>query len=168
MGSNSSNSIDRNDYAQTLTRLLLITDPLRLSHAIWYGRPFMATLTAADALMPKDSYPNSLLAQLAHHIPSMLLSLFESSIAMWKARCTKLIHPPVPLPLVRINASALRRLRSRQGYHRPTTSQTQTSQTSSLSSLPTPTHSQVSLAPRSTTPLFSPSVGLNIDLSERS
>ena len=74
------------DYAQTLTRLLLIPDPQRLSHAIWYGRPFMATLTAADALMPKESYPSSLLAQLAHHIPSMLLSLFESSIAMWKAR----------------------------------------------------------------------------------
>ena len=40
------------DYAQTLTRLLLIPNPQRLSHAIWYGRPFMATLTAADALMP--------------------------------------------------------------------------------------------------------------------
>ena len=44
------------DYAQTLTRLLLIPDPQRLSHAIWYGRPFMTTLTAADALMPKESY----------------------------------------------------------------------------------------------------------------
>ena len=114
----------------------------------------METLSAADALMPKGHYPSSLLAQLAHHIPSMLLSLFESSITMWKARC-KLIHPPVPLPLVRVNASALRRLRSRQGYYRSTTPQTQTSQTSSLSSLPTPTHSQVSLTPMSTTPLFS-------------
>ena len=113
------------EYAQTLTRLLLITDPQRLSHAIWYGRPFTATLKAADALMPRALYPSSLLAQLAHHIPSMLLPLFEGAIDMWKLRC-KLIHPPTPLPLVRIHTATLRRFHQRQRHPRSTPSHSHT------------------------------------------
>ena len=110
--------------------------------------------------MPREKYPSSILAQLIHHIPSMLLHLFEGSIAMWKLRC-KLIHPPNPLPLVRISTSALRKLRARQRYRHFST-QSQSVSALSLSSLPTPTHSQTSISPspssrsgRYSPPLFS-------------
>ena len=97
------------DYARTLTRLLTIPDPSRLSHAIWLGRPFLSTLLAADDLMPRDHYQGAILSQLAYHLPSFLLALFEGVIELWKTRC-KLIHPPDPLPLVRIPRASLKKL----------------------------------------------------------
>ena len=131
-------------YAKTLTRLLAIPDPNRLSHAIWLGRPFFATLEAADHLMPQPHYHSSILSQLTFHLPTFLLALFEGVIDIWKTRC-KLIHPPKPLPLVRISSKSLRHLRKRQRTIRTFLSPTQSQQSSIPSSMPTPSSAQFSV-----------------------
>jgi hypothetical protein len=105
------------EYARTLSRLLSIPDPSRLSHAIWLGRPFLSTLKAADDLMPRAQYQGALISQLAYHLPFFLLTLFEGVIDLWKTRC-KLIHPPDPLPLVRIPKATLNQLRKRRRVHK--------------------------------------------------
>ena len=38
-------------YAQVLAHLLTVSDPSRQSHAVWLGRPFLATLKLADQAM---------------------------------------------------------------------------------------------------------------------
>ena len=100
-------------YAKTLARLLAIPDSTRLSHAIWLGRPFLATLKAADNLITQKLYQSSILSQLIYHLPTFLLVLFEGVTDIWKSRC-KLIHPPEPLPLTRLSPTALRQVRTRQ------------------------------------------------------
>ena len=131
--------------AKTLARLLLIPDPSRLSHAIWFGRPFRSTLMAADELMPRPRYPGAILSPLAHYLPVFLLPLLEGAISLWKLRC-KLIHPPEQLPLVRLSAQALRRLHARQRKRAAPTSSTQSQRSKAPSSLPTIGTSQSGLS----------------------
>ena len=121
-------------YALNLIQLLQIPDATRLSHAIWLGRPFLATLEAADELMPRKSYPSSTLAHIHHHLPTLLLALFEGAILLWKLRC-KLLHQPAPTPLAVVPQSRWHLLRRQQlSRLAPTPSQAG----STLSSLPTP------------------------------
>ena len=84
--------------------------------------------------MPRKSYPSSTLAHIHHHLPTLLLALFEGAILLWKLRC-KLLHQPVPTPLAVVPQSRWHLLR-RQQLSRlvPTPSQAG----STLSSLPTP------------------------------
>ena len=138
-------------YAKTLARLLQIPDPSRLSHAIWFGRPFRSTLMAADELMPRPLYPGAILSPLAHHLPVFLLPLLEGAIRLWKLRC-KLIHPPEQIPLVRLSAQALRRLHTRQRKRTARTSSTQSQRSTAPSSLPTIGTSQSGLSSSQETP----------------
>ena len=131
-------------YAQVLTSLLQIPDPSRLSHAIWLGRPFLPTLLLADEMMNCPSYPSSIITQLAFHLPTFLLSLFEGAIAIWKLRC-KILHPPQSLPIVRLTRSAFSRLKKRSSSsRRPFASSSQSPMSSPPSSLPTPSSANYS------------------------
>ena len=80
-------------------------------------------------------YPSHTLAQLAFHLPTFLLSLFEGAISIWKRRC-KILHPPTPLPITRLSRKAFRRLQRKpqsthSQFYSPST------QSSPPSSLPT-------------------------------
>ena len=109
------------------------------------GRPFLATLEAADNLMSQKIYNSSVLSQLIYHLPTFLLVLFEGVIDIWKSRC-KLIHPPEPLPLTRLSKASLSRLRTRQRTQYLSRVDTQSQPRSAPSSLPTPTINSLSEA----------------------
>ena len=80
-------------------------------------------------------YPSHTLAQLAFHLPTFLLSLFEGAISIWKRRC-KILHPPTPLPITRLSRKAFRRLKRQPQSTHPQFYSPST-QSSPPSSLPT-------------------------------